>query len=187
MTLDELTTTEGTAALVAGAVALLALLFAVVLAFKLRRLRAAQVAVLGDHERRDLVSHAERLESGFLELRDWVEDSFGRLEEHSARQEARIDGCVAYRALVRYDAYGEMSGQQSSSLALLDARRSGVVISSILHREQARVYVKQLNEGESQLQLSPEEHQAIDAALTSPPSAGAGAVGAAAGRARQSA
>jgi hypothetical protein len=186
VTLDELTTTEGTAALVAGGVALLALLFAVVLAFKLRRLRAAQVAVLGDHERRDLVSHAERLETGFLELRDWVEDSFGKLAEQSASQEARIDGCVAYRALVRYDAYGEMSGQQSSSLALLDARRSGVVISSILHREQARVYVKQLSEGESQLQLSPEEHQAIDAALTSTPSAGAGAIDASVQRARQS-
>ena len=39
--------------------------------------------------------------------------------------EARIDGCVAYRSLVRYDAYGEMSGRQSSSIALLDARRSG--------------------------------------------------------------
>ncbi len=185
MTLDELTTTEGTAALVAGGIALVALLLAVVLAFKLRRLRAAQVAVLGDHERRDLVSHAERLETGFLELRDWVEDTFGRLEEQSARQEARIDGCVAYRALVRYDAYGEMSGQQSSSLALLDARRSGVVISSILHREQARVYVKQLNEGESQLQLSPEENQAIDAALSSPPSVGAEA-DVSAQRARQS-
>jgi hypothetical protein len=186
VTLDELTTTEGTAALVAGGIALVALLFALVLAFKLRRLRAAQVAVLGGHERRDLVSHAERLETGFLELRDWVEDTFGRLEEQSARQEARIDGCVAYRALVRYDAYGEMSGQQSSSLALLDARRSGVVISSILHREQARVYVKQLNEGESQLQLSPEENQAIDAALSSPPATGAEA-DVSAQRARQSA
>jgi hypothetical protein len=60
------------------------------------------------------------------------------------------------------------------------------VISSILHREQARVYVKQLNEGESQLQLSPEENQAIDAALSSPPATGAEA-DVSAQRARQSA
>ena len=57
--------------------------------------------------------------------------------------------------MVRYDAYGEMSGRQSSSMALLDARRSGVVMSSILHRDQARVYVKQIDEGESELELSP--------------------------------
>ena len=58
--------------------------------------------------------------------------------------------------MVRYDAYGEMSGQQSSSVAMLDARRSGVVISSISHRDHARVYVKQILAGESEHQLSPE-------------------------------
>ena len=58
-----------------------------------------------------------------------------------------------------------MSGRQSSSIALLDAHRSGVVMSSILHRENARVYVKQIVEGESELELSPEEREALDTAL----------------------
>jgi hypothetical protein len=162
--MDELTTTEGIAALAAGGVALIALVLAIVLAFKLRRVRGAQRAVLGGHERRDLVAHAERLEGGFVELRDWVEESLTRLDDRVGAAEVRIDGCVASRALVRYDAYGEMSGRQSSSIALLDARRSGVVISSILHRDQARVYVKQLNEGEAELELSPEELEAVAAA-----------------------
>jgi uncharacterized protein DUF4446 len=77
----------------------------------------------------------------------------------------RIDQAIAYRALVRYDAYGEMSGQQSSSFAMLDEHRSGIVFSSILHRDQARVYVKQVVEGESTIELSPEEQQAIQDAL----------------------
>ena len=81
--------------------------------------------------------------------------------------EQRIDGCLAYTALVRYDAYGEMSGHQSSSVALLDSRRTGVVVSSILHREQARVYVKQVRNGHSELELSPEEQEAIETALAS--------------------
>jgi hypothetical protein len=59
-----------------------------------------------------------------------------------------------------------MSGQQSSSYALLDSHRSGVVVSSILHREQARVYVKRVHNGESELDLSPEEQEAIDAAFS---------------------
>jgi hypothetical protein len=67
--------------------------------------------------------------------------------------------------VIRYDAYNEMSGQQSSSIALLDRRRSGVVLSSILHRDSARVYVKQVVEGESEHELSPEERAAIDTAL----------------------
>lgn len=176
MTLDDLTTVEGLVALGAAAVALVALVLALILAVKLRRIRAGQVAVLGGHERRDLVAHAERLEEAFVQLRDWVEDSLGRFDDQAAAQDARIEGCLAYRALIRYDAYGEMSGQQSSSLALLDAHRTGFVISSIAHREQARVYVKQILAGEPEAQLSPEEQQAIDTALASPPHVEPGAV-----------
>jgi hypothetical protein len=79
--------------------------------------------------------------------------------------ETRLDGCIAYRSLVRYDAYNELSGHQSSSLALLDARKSGVVVSSIVHRDQARLYVKQLHDGEAEIELSPEEREAVDTAL----------------------
>ena len=164
--MDALTSTEGIVALAAVFLGLVALVLGIVLAFKFRRLRAAQRAVLGDQKQRDLVQHAARLEAGFIDLRDWVEETATRLEERVAEASDRIDGCVAYRSLVRYDAYHEMSGQQSSSFALLDAHRSGVVVSSILHRDQARVYVKQVVAGESELELSPEEQEAIDTALT---------------------
>ncbi len=187
MTLDDLNTTEGIVALAAAGLALVAIILGLVVAARLRRVRMAQAAVLGGRERRDLVSHAERLEEAFVQLRDWVEDSLGRFEDQAAAQDVRINGCVAYRALIRYDAYGEMSGQQSSSLALLDSRRSGFVLSSITHRDQARVYVKQIHEGRPELQLSPEEQQAIDEALASPPHGDAAAVEAPAGEARQSA
>ena len=72
---------------------------------------------------------------------------------------------MAYRALVRYDAYGEMSGRQSTSIALLDATRSGLVLSSIHHRDQARLYAKEVREGKPELELSPEEDEAIRRAL----------------------
>ena len=164
--MDELSTTQGIVALAAGGVAVAALLFAVVLGVKLRRLRGAQRSVLGESEERDLVAHAAELQEAFVQLRDWVEETAEGLDRRVAAAETRIDGCVAYRSLVRYDAYGEMSGRQSSSIALLDANRSGLVVSSILHRENARVYVKQIHEGESELELSPEEREAIDKALS---------------------
>ena len=162
--MDDLTTTQGIVALAGAGLAAVALLWAIVLAVKLRRLRGAQRTVLGG-EQADLVAHAAQLQEAFVQLRDWVEETAVRLEERMAAGEQRIDGCVAYTSLVRYDAWGEMSGQQSSTMALLDSRRSGVVVSSILHRDQARVYVKQVRDGESELELSPEEHQAIEAAM----------------------
>jgi hypothetical protein len=165
---DELTTTQGIAALAAGGLALITLLFAIVLGIKLRRMRRAQRAVMGEAGQRDLVSHSARLEQGFTELRDWLEESMESLERRMEGVEARVDGCVAHRALVRYDAYNELSGHQSSSIALLDAHRSGVIITSIVHRDQARLYVKQLQEGESEIPLSPEEQEAVDSALAAP-------------------
>jgi hypothetical protein len=163
--MNDLTSTQGIVALAAAGVAVVALLFAVVLAVKLRQLRAAQQVVLGRHGERDLVRHAERLETAFVELRDWVEEVLRRLDERVGAAEHRLEDALSYAGLVRYDAYGEMSGRQSSSFALLDSHRSGIVVSSILHREQARVYVKRVRNGESELELSPEEREAIDTAL----------------------
>ena len=168
--MESLTSTEGIAALAAGGVALVALILAIVLALKLRLLRNAQRAVLGGG-RQDIVEHAARLEQGFLELRDWVEDAAAGIEARMAGAEARMAACVTHRSLIRYDAYGEMSGRQSSSLALLDDNRSGVVVSSIHHRDSARVYVKQIVAGESELELSPEELEAIESALAGRPGA----------------
>jgi hypothetical protein len=162
---DGLSSTEGLVALAGVAVGLIALVLAIVLAVKLRRLRADQRTVLGTTGERDLVEHAARLERGFVELRDWVEDTAAGIETRMGSAETRIDGAVAHRALVRYDAYGEMSGQQSSSLALLDAHRSGIVVSSIHHRDSARVYFKQIVAGESEVELSPEEREAVAQAL----------------------
>ena len=170
--MDNLTSTAGIVAIAAGAVAVVALGCSVALWVQLRRLRAAQREVLGDR-RQDLVAHAAALQASFKALSDYVQDASIRLDQRVTHAERRLDGAVAYRALVRYDAYGEMSGRQSTSIALLDANRSGIVLSSIHHRDHARLYAKQVHEGEPELELSPEEGEAIRLALEggAPPSA----------------
>jgi hypothetical protein len=161
----DLTTTQGIVALAAAGVALIALILASVLAVKLRGIRRSQSAVLGDGSR-DLIAHSAELDNAFVALREYVEEALARLQQQAQAADHRIDDCIAYHALVRYDAYGEMSGAQSSSFAMLDKHRSGIVFSSIMHRDQARVYVKEVREGQSAIELSPEEQQAIDAALS---------------------
>jgi hypothetical protein len=160
-----LTSTAGIVAMAAGAVAIVALLVTVLLAVRLRRVRSDQRMVLGDRQQ-DLVAHAANLQSSFQALNDYVQDVAAGLEHRMGVAEGRLDGAIAYRSLVRYDAYGEMSGRQSTSIALLDATHSGVVLSSIHHRDQARLYVKQIHGGQSELELSPEETEAIRVAVT---------------------
>jgi hypothetical protein len=162
---NELTDPAGVAALAAGAVALIALILGIVLAVKLRRVRAAQTVVLGPSGRDDLIAHASALQTAFEDLHARVEEIAERLDERMAAAEARLDGTIAYRSLVRYDAYGEMSGHQSTSLALLDAERNGMVLSCIAHRDTARLYCKQVLDGHGERELSPEEDEAIRLAL----------------------
>jgi hypothetical protein len=160
----KLTTTPGIVALIGGALAILALILCLALWLRLRRLRGDQQAVMGG-SREDLIGHAANLQRQFEALYDYVQDAAAQLNDRMHAAETRLDGTVAYRALVRYDAYGEMSGRQSTSIALLDATRSGIVLSSIHHRDQARIYAKQVHEGRAELELSPEENEAIRLAL----------------------
>lgn len=163
--MNDLTDPAGLAALSAGALALVALVLSCVLALRVRRLRAAQQVVLGATGREDLVDHATRLHEAFTQLNDRVEEVAERLESRMGAAEERLDGAIAYRALVRYDAYGELTGNQSTTIALLDAQRNGVVLSSIVRRDTARIYCKLVHDGQGELELSPEEIEAVRRAL----------------------
>lgn len=164
--MNDLSSTAGIVALAGCGLAVIALLLAAWLALQLRRARAAQRVVLGPHGQSDLVEHAAGLQEGFRSLHAYVEDVAARLDQRMGVAEERLDGAIAYHGLVRYDAYNEMSGRQSTSIALLDTRRSGIVFSSIHHRDQARLYAKLIHEGEGELQLSPEEAEAVRQALS---------------------
>jgi Protein of unknown function (DUF4446) len=166
--LATITNAQGIVAIAAGAVAVVALLCCAALAISLRRLRRAQALVLGEHGQEDVIAHAARLQDAFEALRAYVDDVALRLDERLAGVETALRGTIAHRALVRYDAYNELSGHQSLSIALLDEEQSGVVLSCIHHRDQARVYAKQVTAGQGELELSPEEAEAVRVALSSP-------------------
>ena len=164
-----LTNTQGIIAIAAAVVAVLALMSCVALMLAMRRLRRAQRLVLGEHPQRDLVAHSAAMQEAFQALREYVEDAASRLDGRLAGAELALRGTIAHRALVRYDAYNELSGKQSMSIALLDDQQSGIVLSCIHHRDQARVYAKQVHGGHGELELSPEEAEAVRLAALSPP------------------
>jgi hypothetical protein len=161
-----ITDTQGIIAIAAAACAVLALVACVALSISLRRLRRAQRLVLGERQERDVVDHAAALQEGFETLGSYVEQTSNRLDARLATVEATLRGRFAHRALVRYDAYNELSGHQSMSIALLDDEHSGIVLSCIHHRDQARVYGKQVYGGRAEQELSPEEAEAVRLALT---------------------
>jgi hypothetical protein len=163
--MEDFSSTVGVVALVGCALAAVALLGCLVLLLRLRRMRAHQKAVLGPSGERDLVALASELQDGFHALHEYVHDVAGRQDGRLGVAEGRLDGAIAHCGLVRYDAYNEMSGRQSTSIALLDSSASGIVLSSIHHRDQARLYAKRVRDGRGELELSPEEQEAVRLAL----------------------
>ena len=168
-----ITDTQGIVAIAAAAVAVVALAACAALSVSIRRLRTAQRLVLGEHGQQDVIAHAATMQEAFSQLHSYVGDTATHLDARLAGVERTLRGRIAHRALVRYDAYNELSGQQSMSIALLDDERSGIVLSCIHHRDQARVYGKQVFGGRGELELSPEEAEAVRLALADGTSTGA--------------
>jgi hypothetical protein len=161
MPVASLTDPQGIVALAAAALAVLAIAWCLALMRSLRAIRRAQSVVFGEDRQRDLVTHAAGLEQAFEALRSYTGEVAEALEARLTEVEQSLLGSISNRALIHYDAYNELSGRQSMSIALLDGTRSGIVISCIHHRDQARVYAKRVQLGEGDVELSPEEAQAV--------------------------
>src|SRR6187549_1501651 len=147
-------------ALVALVVALGSLALCGWLWVRIGRLRAAQRVLLGGG-RSDLVDFAVSLQGRIDDLHRAVDEIAAGL----SRVDRRVDGSLTNTAVVRYDAYEGTGGQQSASVALLDATRTGTVLTAIQGRDYARIYVKDLDRGRSSVALSPEEQEAVDRAM----------------------
>jgi hypothetical protein len=144
----------------AGVLAVAALVLAGVAWSRLRSIRAAQQALLGRGSS-DLVDFAVSLQSRLDETHRRFDEVAGGL----AQLDRRVDGVVSRVAVVRYDAYEATGGHQSASVALLDASRTGIVLTAIQGRDYARIYVKELESGRTPVALSPEEQEAVDRAM----------------------
>ena len=144
----------------AACVAVVALALCVYLFVQLRRLRSNQVVLLGGGKD-DLVDFAVSLQARMDDLHGAVAEVAAGL----SRVDRRVDGSITNTSLVRYDAYEGAGGHQSASIALLDAGRSGVIVSAIQGRDYARIYVKELDRGRASVALSPEEQEAVERAM----------------------
>lgn len=154
-------TTAAWIAVVAAIVAVAALVVAYLSWSSLRKVRRAQKVLLGSG-REDLVDFAVTLQTRIDDLHRAVDEVAAGL----VRVDRRVDGAFSHTAIVRFDAFEDLGGQQSAAIALLDGARSGVVLTTIQGRDYARIYVKDLERGRSTVPLSPEEQAAVERAMS---------------------
>jgi hypothetical protein len=106
-------------------------------------------------------------------LEDTLHTYFDKVEQANRRMElleqavgvlqAQIPSCLQRTGMVRYDAFESVGGEQSFSVALLDGKGDGVVLSGVHSRNDVRIYAKQIQQGNASHGLSDEEKRALQA------------------------
>jgi hypothetical protein len=92
-------------------------------------------------------------------------ESIQALTARLSEIEGRLPFAISYVGVVAYDGFGNITGNQSRSIALLSQRRDGLVITLLKAREETVFYTKEVNDGKGVEKLSPEEVAAVNRAL----------------------
>jgi hypothetical protein len=152
---------------IAGAALLLAVVFGILLARtsrRLSRLQAHHSAAFPDSAD-DVVTVLSRHTGDLTEIRQ----DLATIHNNTEHLRDLLRGTVSRVGIVRYDAFEDMGGQLSFSVALLDERSDGLVISAINGRSETRTYGKPIRGGTSEHNLSREESESIAAAIEQRP------------------
>lgn len=128
--------------------------FALVRLSHLHRSYALLEAVEG---RENFVDVVARTIEEFHALRDEV----GDLDLSLAQTRRELAQALRHVSVVRYDAFGDLGGRFSFSAAMLDDSGDGLVLTSIHGRSETRTYLKGLSGGVADIELSPEENEAL--------------------------
>ena len=116
----------------------------------------------------ELGTHVTDLHKRLVEVRSELDQARGELRDvRAATAEPPAPDPTALRhvALVRYDAFADVGGRLSYSVALLDDTRSGLVLTTLSGKADVRTYVRPISAGAAEGTLTAEEQQAIDAAV----------------------
>jgi hypothetical protein len=153
-------------------IAILALIVAAVAATglalvyrSLQRYRRNQYVIMGSRGSVDIVEHVSAVDDKLTNMRLALEDLTLAARDH----DVRIDGSLSRVGIVRFDAYHDLGGRQSTAVAFLNAASDGVVITTVVSRDFARMYVKLIKDGQGDIPLAPEEADAVSQARGSTP------------------
>ncbi len=94
-----------------------------------------------------------------------LEDAFGDVEPRLAAVERALPRTINRTAVVVFDAFGDISGNQSRAIALLDTLGNGIVLSVLVGRGETLFFTKEVSGSRGTEQLSPEEQEAVDRAM----------------------
>jgi Protein of unknown function (DUF4446) len=148
-------------ALGAAVAAAVALVLAVLATLRLRKMRRAYTVLQGDSGSDSFIEIVARKSAQVDDLREDIATVHQRLDT----VQTSLADAISHIAVVRYDAFSDMGGRMSFSVAMLDDSGDGLVLTSINGRTETRTYAKGVKGGSSEASLSPEEEQVVGWAM----------------------
>ena len=111
---------------------------------------------------------AKTLEDTLIQRLDQVDSLLESNEENDSNIKVlskNMQRTYQKMGLIKYDAFHEMGGKLSFSLAMLDMRNNGFIINAMHTREGCYTYIKEIIDGNSVIVLSEEEQEALKRAM----------------------
>jgi hypothetical protein len=133
------------------------------ISFRLLRIEKKLLVLFPEGKEQDVLDLIKEMIRYLKSHEKKIDDNKQRTEEIAKKVENSIQDV----GILRYDALKGIGGKLSFSIALLNKKKRGVVLSSINTRDTSRVYAKSVNSGVSKISLSEEELKAIENAITS--------------------
>ena len=151
--------------IIIGIAAVLVILFVllIVALFKIGKLKKCYNMFM---EGKDGKSLEETFQKKFENM-DFINDELKKIQGHLELIDENLLKTYQKVAIVKYDAFNEMGGKLSFSLALLSQTNDGFIINAMHSREGCYTYIKEIIDGNSVITLSEEEQEALDMALNS--------------------
>ncbi|MDV3427913.1 MAG: DUF4446 family protein [Bacillota bacterium] len=110
-------------------------------------------------------SNLEEVISEYYRKFDNISDQFGKLNGSLSQIDKRIGACIQKTAIKRYKAFENVGSDLSFSLALLDEKNNGLILTGIYGREESTTYAKPVDSGISRYELSVEEKNVLEEAI----------------------
>lgn len=108
----------------------------------------------------------EELIIAYLDKIDEVKKESNILREDFSALNNKLKRCIQKTAIIRYRAFEDVGSDLSFSIALLDENNSGAILTGIFGRQESTTYAKPIDKGISRYDLSEEEQQVLDEAMS---------------------
>jgi hypothetical protein len=141
-----------------GAILLLIFIWNIYLSYNLSKIKKRTRSFFANSEAKDL----EEIIYKQIQKTNEADICLKKILEENKEIRENISKCMQKVGVVRFNPFGDVGGNQSFAIALLDKNLSGVMILSLYSRDGVKVYSKQIKEGKTmEHKLSGEEEEAI--------------------------